>query len=182
MKIFKTIIIYFSISLCMFAKYDIENINKDITNLFNIVSSTQDINIDNEIITIDLRRLIIMTSMIESRMGQDPYNGRIAKTYMQIEENTARHYIVRVGILKEFIESKINRKLQWDKDEDAIYVSYLLYMAKLKFHCDYLQKNFNKYNGKQDYEWAVYKIFYNTKYGSSSYKTWLKRENEFIEL
>lgn len=166
-----------------FSKYSTENIHKDLDKIFTIVSDTHNIRIGNNVYDIDLKRLLLQTTMIESNLGRDKYNGRIAKTYMQIEEKTAKWYMSQVPELKSYIEEELGRKLVWNKDSDAMFVTYLIYLSKIKSHRNWLDKyKHTKHFEDGDLEYYIYKIFYNSIAGSSKYSTWEKREKEYYDL
>lgn len=168
-----------------FSKYSVESIHKDVDKLFNSIidSDTHNVRIGINIYEIDLRRLLLQTAMIESNFGRDKYSGRVAKTYLQIEENTAKWYLSQQPLLKSYIEEKLGRKLEWNKDEDAMFVAYILYMAKFEQHKSWLNKfRYTNHFKDGDLEYYVYKIFYNSIAGSSKYSTWKKREKEYYDL
>ncbi|MGL6185573.1 MAG: hypothetical protein ACRC1T_09375 [Clostridium chrysemydis] len=165
-----------------FSKYSVENIHKDVDKLFTIVSDTHNVRIGNNIYDLDLKRLLLQTAMIESNLGRDKYNGRIAKTYMQIEEKTAKWYMSQVPELKSYIEEELGRKLVWNKDSDAVFVSYLIYMSKLQQHHSWLNKFRHTNHFKGDVEYYIYKIFYNSLKGASTLNRWNKREIEYYDL
>lgn len=170
----KRVIIFFIISLSLFSK-KIEGNDK----LFSIVSPTQDIRVGDYIYQIDIKRLLEMTQMMESRGGRDNYRGRIAKTSYQLEYDTIKHYIPLCEELKCFLEDELGRKLVFGKEEDAIYYTYLLYMVKIRYHRDWLEK-YIQYSRENDIEWLVYKILFNSINGKSNYKKWKEREKELL--
>lgn len=144
--------------------------------IFQIIH-TQDIMINNQIYTINMDLLLDMTAMMESNYGRDNYKGRYAKTYMQIEPNTAEFYIGRAKTLKEYIESEIGGELIWDRDIDARHNAYIIYMSKIETHPHWKDKLIRYFNG--DVEWYIYKIYYNSIKGKSTYKMWEKRKEEY---
>lgn len=176
----KIIILLLIISSSLFARMSTEEINKDIESLFKIVNQYQDIRIEDEFYSVDMKRLLEMTHMIESRRGKDNYLGRVAKTSYQIEEQTINHYLPLIQDLKCFLEKELNRPLIFGREEDAIYYAYLLYMAKIRFHKNWLDKYYDKYYIDDDIEWFVYKILYNSIKGKSTYKKWKEREVELL--
>lgn len=166
-----------------FSKYSYENIHKDLDKLFNIVSHTHNMRIGSNTYNIDLRRLLLQTAMIESNFGRDKYEGRLAKTYLQIEEKTAKWYLSQVPELKSYIEESLGRELVWYRDDDAIYTAYLIYMSKIFKHNKWIDKYRNsKHFSDGDLEYYIYKIFYNSIKGSSKYITWERREKEYYDL
>lgn len=181
-------IVILSLSLFVYTfgyNYPTEKIHKDIDTLFSIVSDTHDIKINNNIFTLDMRRLLIQTAMIESNFARDKYRGRVAKTYMQIEKDTAKWYLSRVSGLRNYIEMELGRKLTWDKDEDAMFVVYLLYMSKIFKHSKILnnEKYLEKYfKNHYDVDYYIYKLLYNSIKGKSTYEKWLSRERQYIRM
>lgn len=175
----KIIMLLLIISSLAFGK-SVESINKDIDKLFTIVNQYQDIKLKGEYYAVDMKRLLQMTQMIESRGGRDNYLGRIAKTSYQIEEETLNHYIPLVQDLKCFLEKELDRQLIFGEEEDAIYYAYLLYMAKIRFHKNWIDKYYDKYYVDSDVEWLIYKILYNSIKGKSTYKKWKEREVELL--
>lgn len=156
-----------------------EGIDKDINKLFSIVSKTQQLQIKDDIVNVDLERLMRLTTMIESRYGTNTYKGRIAKSPFQYELDTAKHYISVVPELKKFLEDGLNRKISVDNENDCVYTTYLIYMAKIRYHKNWLDKFYNKYyKNSNDAEWLVYKVLYNSIKGASTYKKWKQREIE----
>lgn len=169
-------------TLCFGYKYPVESIHKDVDTLFTIVSDTHEVNINGNTLQLDLRRLLLMTAMVESNMARDRYRGRIAKTYMQIEETTAKWYLSQVTELREYIEGRLGRKLIWNRDKDAMFVSYLIYFGKMKAHPQWVDK-FRKskyFNG--DLEYFYYKIFHNSILGATTYTTFVRREKEYEKI
>lgn len=179
---FKYIFIIFALVCHLTFSRDIpEMIDDNIEKLFSIVGDTQDIRV-SKYKTIDMRKLLKMTAMMESRYGQDKYSGRIAKTPFQIEENTAKHYLKTVPILRKHIEDKLGRKLIWNRDEDSVYVAYLIYMSKMRYHDNWIKRYWYKAHGDSDAEYGVYKILYNSLKGKSKYSTWEKRLKEIGKI
>lgn len=161
--------------------YDPINIKNDIDNLFKIVPEKQVILMNGKEEVVNMRYLINMTAMMESCYGGDKYKGKVAKTYMQVEENTAKWYFNQVPELKIYIEEILGRKLIWYKDKDAIYTVYLIYISKFIVHNKAFDKKRNlKYFIDNDVYWYVYKIMYNGgDSGGSNKNTWDKRKIEF---
>lgn len=157
--------------------YEVENIKNDVDTLFSIVSDTHEIAINGHIMVVDMRKLINITAMIESNYGRDKYSNRIAKTYMQIEEKSYKYYVGVVPELKQYIEDELGRELKLC-NKDAVFISYLIYMAKLQQHTRWIDKFRSKhYNG--DSEWYVYKLMYNSLKGASKYSKWEQRVIEY---
>lgn len=166
-----------------FSKYSYENIHKDLDNLFNIVSETHNIRIGSNIYEVNLRRLLLQTAMIESNFGRDKYEGRLAKTYLQIEENSAKWYLSQVPELKSYIEESLGRELIWYKDRDAMFVAYLIYIAKFHKHHSWIDKyRHSKHFQHGDIEYFVYKLFFNSIKGASTYSRFVSREKEYYDL
>lgn len=156
-------------------------IDRDIEKLFSITSKTQQLQIKYDIVNVDLERLMRLTTMIESRYGTNTYKGRIAKSPFQYELDTARHYISVVPELKSFLECELGRQINVDNEDDCVYITYLIYMSKIRHHKNWLDKFYNKYyKNSKDAEWLVYKVLYNSIKGASTYKKWKQREIELI--
>lgn len=180
----KNIIILLSLLVynSVFSNMSVVDIDKDINNLFRIVNQYQDIRIEDEFYSVDMKRLLQMTAMIESRYGTNNYKGRVAKTVFQYEMDTATHYVKQVAILKGYLENQIGRKININNEKDCVYITYLIYMSKFRFHFDWLDKYSNKYFNDVDAEWLVYKVFWNSTKGASTYKKWKEREMEMMTL
>lgn len=178
----KKLIILFIILFNVSFSYTVEEINADIDKLFTFVSDTHDIKINNEIKTINLRELLRMTLMVESNYGRDNYKGRIAKTPFQLEPNTGKHYKNIVPELKTYIESCIGRKLNHLKDRDSVYVAYIIYMSKFTHHRSWVDKFSKSKYYNHDNEWFIYKIYWNSIVGATSYSKWEKRRIELIKM
>lgn len=139
----------------------------------------QDILISGDVKQINMERLLDMTQMIESRGGKDNYKGRIAKTSYQYELETVNHYLSLIPDLKAYVESELGRELDLYSEDDARYVCWLVYMAKLQYHRNWLDKYNEYYNQSGDVEWAVYKVLWNSIKGASTFKKWRQREVEY---
>lgn len=159
--------------------YSVVDIKKDVDNLFKVVPENYIIIRNGKQEVINMRYLINMTSMNESFYGRDKYKGRIAKTHMQIEEPTYNHYVPLVSEPKIEIEKSLGRKLCL-RDEDAVYIAYLVYIAKLKYHYDWLDKLHSYYKG--DLEYYIYKIYFNSTLGDTTFSMWNRRKIELEEL
>lgn len=170
------------IRLTTFSQYPIENIHKDLDKLFTIVSESHEVKIGNHIYEVDMRTLLIQTAGMESNFARDKYSGRVAKTYLQIEEKTAKWYLSQVPELKTYMEIELGRKLIWNKDEDAIFIAYILYMSKVQQHTSWLNKFRKSKYFTGDIEWYMYKIFHNSIKGKSKYKKWKFRANQYFNL
>ena len=170
-------------TLCFGYKYPVEDIHKDVDTLFTLVSDTHEVNINGSILQLDLRRLLLMTAMVESNMARDRYRGRVAKTYLQIEETTAKWYLSQVPELRRYIESRLGRRLVWNKDKDAMFVSYLIYFSKMKAHPHWVDKfRKSKHFVDGDVEYYIYKIYHNSILGATTYTTFLRREKEYEKI
>lgn len=179
----KIIMSIFLISTISFGyKYPVEKIHKDIDTLFSIVSDTHEIKINNNVLKLDMKRLMLQTAMIESNFGRDKYRGRLAKTYLQIEEKSAKWYLSQVPELRDYIEDNIGRKIKWDRDSDAMFTAYLIYMSKIQQHGNWIDKFRKSKHFVGDLEYYVYKLYYNSIKGASTYSKWVKRENEYFDL
>lgn len=174
----KIIILLLIMSSSLFARMSTEEINKDIENLFKIVNQYQDIRIKDEFYSVDMKRLLEMTCMIESRYGTNNYKGRVAKSPFQYEMDTATYYIKQVNILKEYLEYELGREINVYNEKDCVYITYLIYMSKFRFHFDWLHKYKHYYTQSNDIEWLVYKVFWNSVKGASTYNKWIERSIE----
>ena len=146
----------------------------------NIIPKTQTLEIGGEIHHIDIDRLLDLTRQIESRGGKDNYHGKYAKTSYQYELDTVQHYLGIVPELKEYVENKLGRKLNILSEKDARYITWLVYMAKLRHHKRWLDKYYTYYLDTGDTEWLVYKVLWNSIKGKSTYKKWQQRNKEII--
>ena len=149
--------------------------------LCNILPSTQSLIIGGQLHTIDINRLLYMTQMMESRGGKDKYTGKIAKTSYQYELDTANYYLDKVPELKNYIEKNLGRKLNLLSENDAKYICWLIYMAKLRYHKNWLDKYYNFFLETGDTEWLVYKVLWNSIKGKSNYNTWNIRLKQYID-
>lgn len=143
------------------------------------IPATQDIIISGEVKQINMERLLDLTQMIESRGGRDNYKGRVAKTSYQYELETVNHYLSLIPDLKAHVESELGRELDLHSEDDARYVAWLVYMAKLQYHRNWLDKYNKYYNQSGDVEWAVYKVMWNSIKGASTLNKWRQREVEY---
>lgn len=57
-----------------------------------------------------------------------------------------------------------------------MFLAYLLYSTKLKYHKERFFKQRVEY--REDLEWRMYKIYYNTFKGSANYNLWKNRLRE----
>lgn len=140
----------------------------------------QDIVVKDEVVRIDMHRLLDQTQMIESRGGRDVHRGRVAKTSYQYEIQTAEHYVNLVPELKSWIEEELGKTLKFNCEEDARNIAYLIYMSKLQYHRDWLDKFDRYYRETGDVEWAVYKIYWNSIKGATTRRKWNQREAESL--
>lgn len=141
-----------------------------------VIRSRVDIVVDGEVKSINMHKLLQMTQMIESSGGRDNYKGRVAKSSYQYEMATVNHYktLPLISDLWKNIESILDKKLNPLNEEDSKYITYIIYFAKLYYHKNLL--NNNKYLLESgDLEWAVYKTFWNSSKGASTYKKWKER-------
>lgn len=162
--------------------YPVNKIKNDIEILFTFAEPTYEITIDKKIYQVDLKRLLWLTSGMESNFGKDKYSGRIAKTYMQLEPESAKYYIKIFKPTKIHVESNINRKLTTYYDKDAMYVSYILYLSKLHYHKNWIDRYKYIYYNTNDIEWFIYKLYYNSIKGKSKFTMWKYREKYYHEL
>lgn len=150
-----------------------------LTSLSFEIPRYQEVIINNEIVEIDMHRLLALTQMIESRGGRDPYHGRVAKTSFQYEMETVSHYIKLVPELKSYIEEELGREIDPRSEDDAPYVAYMIYMSKLQYHRGWLDKYYKFYRDTGDAEWLIYKVYWNSIKGASTYRKWNQRIAEF---
>lgn len=163
--------------------YSQKNIERDLNKLFTIVSETQELSIEGVTYELDVRELLEMTLQVESRYGKDKYTGRYAKTPFQYEEPTTKHYMKIMPELKKHIEYKIGRKLNMYKDSDSVFVAYIVYMGKIRYHKNWLDKYAKTYFRKSgDLEWLVYKVLWNSVKGQSTYTVFKRRRLELIQM
>ena len=161
---------------------DPQQISNDIQHLFTIVNKYQDIIVDGVVYQVDMERLLEMTAMVESRYGTNNYKGRIAKTEFQFELTTANHYVTIANELKGFLEEKLGRKISIDNDRDSVYIAYIIYMSKIRYHRDWLDKHKNIYEKSFDIEYLLYKVLWNSVLGKTTYSKWIDRQKEMVEI
>lgn len=174
---FKIICVFIILSYNLFGY---SNVSTDINRLFDIVNDKQEIIIDGITYEIDLRKLIQMTAIIESNYGRDNYNNRVAKTYMQIEENTAK-CINSIPEITNFLEDELGHKIIWNQNNSAVCTVYLIYLYRLKYYFHWINKYKDIFYQTNDLEWFIYKLFYNSIHGHSTYKKWKYRINQGIK-
>lgn len=165
-----------------FGKLTPKQIDRDIERLFKIVSPIQELNVNGNIMEIDLKRLMRMTAMVESRFATNKYSGKIAKSAFQYEMATANHYVGIVGELKNYLETEIGREISLTNDNDCVYVTYLIYMSKLRHHRGWLDKYYTLFRETGDIEWLVYKVLWNSVKGATTYNKWQNRDMEMIDV
>lgn len=173
------ILIFLLLTTSLFGM-SVKDVNRDIDRLFTVVNQYQDICVNDNYYRVDLKKLIKVTAQIESRYGRDEYKGKVAKTVFQYEMDTASHYVKNVGILKSHLESELGRKISIYNEKDCVYVTYLIYMAKFRFHKEWLDKYYDKYY-ENDIEWLVYKVFWNSSLGATTKEKYDFRIKELIE-
>lgn len=175
MKKIVLLIILLSFGHNVFGKY--LNINEDIKDVLSYFPRYQRIyRNDKSFVIVDMQKVLLLTAGVESHFSKYPYDGRIAKTYMQLEEETVK-WVKKVNKPDlDFLERGLGRELDFRKDSDAMFVAYLLYATKLKYHKDRFFKQLVSH--RNDLEWRVYKIYYNTYRGSAKYSLWESRQRE----
>ena len=161
--------------------YPLQSIQRDINSLFSIVEKEQCIEIDGQLYSVDMERLLWLTAGMESNFGRDRYSGRIAKTYMQLEPDSANHYLKIVPQIKAYLQSELNRDINVQRNSDAIYVSYLFYMSKLQYHFSWINKYKHIFYETKDLEWFIYKLYFNSIKGHSKFSMWKYREKLLIK-
>lgn len=174
------IILFFIISINLFC-YPIKNIKNDINKLFTLVDKEQQIIIDEQLYVVDMKRLLWLTAGMESNFGRDKYTGRVAKTYMQLEPKSAEHYIKIIPQFRFYLANELNRNINIQKNSDAMYVTYLFYMSKIQYHFNWINKYKYIFYETNDLEWFIYKLYFNSIKGQSTYKKWKYRENILIK-
>lgn len=144
-----------------------------------IIKKEMKLNINGELRTINIHRLIEMTQMMESSGGRNKYSGRIAKSSYQYELATWDHYkkLPMVKDLYNNLSEMIGHKLDPLKEEDSKYITYILYYAKLYYHKNRIVKS--KFFNNEDLEWTIYKEFWNSSKGASTYAKWNQRIREY---
>lgn len=136
---------------------------------------------NHEIVSIDFKRLIRKTIMVESEC--DPkIKHPVAKGITQIEPSTFNAMKNDVNFRSTFIQIQerygVDLKANWAKDTYTnIVASYAVYRWKmmdtpywwdLRYGFHSLGKNFH------DNEWNLYKIYYNSIEGKTTLKRWQK--------
>lgn len=172
----KKIILLLTVITTLSFGYSPEQIHKDIDTLFTFVSDTHEIRINGNLYEVDMRELLLQTARIESNFARDKYTGQVGKTFMQIEEKSALWYLGKAPELKKYLEECLGREIKWDRDEDAVFTAYIFYHSKLLKHYKWLDRFSHTKYFTGDIEWYVYKIFYNSTAGASTYKKWLYRK------
>ena len=175
------IILALIISVCSYGKQP-QQISNDIQHLFTIVNKHQDIIVDGVVYQVDMERLLEMTAMVESRYGTNNYKGRVAKTPFQYELPTANHYVKIANELKEFLEEKLGRKIIINSDKDSVYVTYIIYMSKIRYHRDWLDKHKKILEESFDIEYLLYKVLWNSVLGKTTYSKWEDRQKEMVKI
>ncbi len=155
-------------------------INQNIDRLFTIVPEKQELIINGNIHTIDMRRLLQMTAMVESRYGTNKYTGRVAKSPMQYEPSTAEYYTDLQPELTKYITEELDAPLFESHELTGVYVTYVTYMSKIQYHKRWLEKYYKYYRNTGDTEWLIYKVLWNSIKGKSTYQKWKSREKEMI--
>ncbi|MGL5961932.1 MAG: hypothetical protein ACRCZ0_08265 [Cetobacterium sp.] len=161
--------------------YSKKDINRDLDILFTHVNINKVVNIQGKNYTVNMDKVLRMTAMIESNYGGDRARSKaVAKTFMQIEKKSADFYLKQVPKEKAYLEKRLGRKLIWDSNRDAIYVSYLIYMSKIKTHPKWLDKFANtKHFSHGNVNFYIYKLYYNSIKGKTTYITYLNRERQY---
>lgn len=170
---------YIIIILLLFYNTSFGSISSDIDRLFTVVNDKQEIIIKDNIYTIDMRRLLKMTAMMESRYGTNNYKGRVAKTPMQYELATANYYTKIESELTNYITKELDIPLSPSEELTGVCYSYIIYMSKLRWHRDWLDRHSKYLDDIGDLEWLIYKVLWNSIKGKSTYKKWKEREHEF---
>lgn len=170
---------YIIIILLLFYNTSFGSISSDIDRLFTIVNDEQEIIIKDSIHTIDLRRLLQMTAMMESRYGTNNYKGRVAKTPMQYELSTADFYTDYMSELTNYMAKEFDMPYSAYQELTGVFHSYIIYMGKIQLHHKLLDRYYHYYSDTEDIEWLVYKVLWNSIKGKSTYAKWKQREIEF---
>lgn len=126
-------------------------------------------------IIIDQHRLMFNLLRVESNFGSSNISGRIAKGVTQIEPDTFnamysdRRFIERRMEIEE--RYKVNLK-NYEKDEYTNIVSAHA-VLEYKVLCNPQWIDIIKIDNKVDVEWLLYKIYYNSIDGKSTYTKWV---------
>lgn len=170
----KMILVLLMVMVCSMAK-GVTFIEGD-----RIIRDTVRVKINGEFRNVNIKRLIEMTQVIESSGGLNNFKGRIAKSSYQYEMATVDHY-KKLPLIKDIwnnIEDELGRKLNPLKEEDAKYVTYIIYFAKIYYHKNLLLNN-KFFEETGDVEWCIYKTLWNSSKGASTYEKWVQRTAQY---
>lgn len=171
----KKLLLFIILSINLFG-YSPNKIEKDLDKLFSIVYQEQPIEIGGQLCHIDMRRLLWLTSGMESNFGRDEHHGRIAKTYFQFEKDSAEYYLSKQPQMVNYIEGCLHRKLDVTRNEDAVYIAFIFYMSKIQVHRKWIEKYKYMLYQTNDLEWYFYKLLFNSTKGKATYIQWKYRE------
>lgn len=149
-------------------------IDDSLDRLFDIVPRHHEIEYNKTLYEVDMRALLEHTAMIESNYANDNYVNRHAISPYQYEPNTYKWGLLVSKDLVEYIESELGYSIDPKNPEHSSYVAYIIYMSKLRYHRNLLDK-FDVYG---DLDWKIYKILYNSVNGASKHSTWIRRKQE----
>lgn len=149
-------------------------IDDSLDRLFKIVPRQHEIKYNNNLYEVDMRALLEHTAMIESNYARDKYENRHAISPYQYEPNTYKWSLSVSKDLVDYIEGELGCKIDPNNPEHSSYVAYIIYMSKLRYHRNLLDK-FDVYG---DLDWKIYKILYNSVKGASKHSTWIRRKAE----
>ena len=157
--------------------YSVGDIERDIDRLFSHgMPEVQKIRIDGKYYDMDWRRLLMLTAGVESGFATGRYKGRIAKTFMQIEGDSYEWYMDKLTGTRDKLSQYTN--ISELKDENAIAIAYVFYLSKMFVHTSWIDKHkYIFYNNNKDVEYFVYKLFFNSIKGKTTYKKWQFWEN-----
>lgn len=169
MKLILFCLIVLSNLVC--ASQDIDN---SLDKLFNIVPQQHEIQYKGKIYEVDMKALLEHTASIESNYGLDKYRNKHAISQFQYEKDTVVWAMKVSKELVEYFEGELKEKLDYKNTRHSTYIAYIIYMSKIRYHSEWLTKV--KINGELD--WKIYKIFWNSTKGASTYKKWNQRKLE----
>ncbi|MGL5646951.1 MAG: hypothetical protein ACRDDY_03790 [Clostridium sp.] len=152
-----------------------QDIDNSLDKLFDIVPQQHEIQYKGKIYEIDMKALLEHTASIESNYGLDNYKkNKHAISQFQYEKQTVVWAMKVSKELVEYFEDQLGCKIDYKSGKHSAYVTYIIYMSKIRYHSNWLTKV--KVEG--DLDWKIYKIFWNSTKGASTYKKWKQRKVE----
>ena len=149
-------------------------IDSSLDKLFKAVPRHHEIEYDGTMYEVDMRALLEHTAAIESNYGFDRYRNKHAISPFQYEKVTARWSMSVGKELVSYLEEKLGHRIEYGNVEHSAYIAYVIYMTKLRYHRDWL----DKFNVGGELDWKMYKILYNSIEGASTYEKWLFRKEQ----